>query len=431
MAKQRPRFLNSFCVGLLVATVAVETAGAQQSDALLKKLVEKGLLTTQEAQQLREESDRDFTRALSSKSGMPDWVTSLTWRGDYRLRFDQHQGSGNDPERTRYRYRLRYGVEAELKGNFRVGFRFGSGESGNPISYYQSMGDNGDKKALFLDLAYAAWTPLNNSLLSLNLVGGKMDNPFNTKELKFSDSIFDSDYTPEGVATTLNWHLSAGHDLALGAALFLMDENSASADDPYLTVFKTQLNSKWTKQVSSILGMGTYTLHNRSAFDGTGGLAKNNSGGQTSPFATGFTPFMGDASLTYALEKFPLYTGAFPITLAGEYIRNPQAPEASDTGYSAGITFGKSGKKGLWDLAYRYKSVQANAVWEDINDSDYGSYSGGAFNTGNDTRGHIVQFQYNFTDSMHISAKYFLTERISTANGLDSHRLLVDLLWKF
>src|SRR5438034_7415035 len=67
---------------------------AQSVDALLDKLVDKGILTQQEAKDLREESDKDFTKAYAAKSGMPEWVTALKFNGDFRGRFEHH-GSDN------------------------------------------------------------------------------------------------------------------------------------------------------------------------------------------------------------------------------------------------------------------------------------------------------------------------------------------------
>ncbi|MST01222.1 MAG: hypothetical protein EXS29_07925 [Pedosphaera sp.] len=419
--------------GLLAAAALGTTAEAQSVDSLLDKLVEKGVLSTKEAKTLREEADKDFTKAYSSKSGMPEWVTSMTWKGDLRLRAEHIKGTEeNNMDRTRYRYRLRYGAEATLNDNFAVGFRFASGEAGDPISTNQSMGNVSDKKPLFVDMAYVTWTAINNSDLLLAATAGKMENPFTSKDLKFSDSIFDSDFTPEGLALVANWHMNTNHDLVLGGGIFVMDENSSAEVDPFLAVYKAQLNSKWGSQFASTIGFGGYALGNKAGFSGTDGLSKNEAGGQTlSGTSQTYTPLVADASLTYTLESFPLYSGAFPITVAAEFIRNPQAPANEDTGYSAGITFGKSGKKGLWDLGYRYKELQKHAVWEDVADSDFGSYSSASYKTGTDSRGHIFQFQYNFTDAVNMSVKHFYTERIAADAGLDSHRLQADLIWKF
>ena len=64
------------------------SAHAQSADALLDKLVDKGILTVKEANELREEADKGFTSAHQVKTGMPDWVTSFKLNGDVRGRYD-------------------------------------------------------------------------------------------------------------------------------------------------------------------------------------------------------------------------------------------------------------------------------------------------------------------------------------------------------
>ncbi|MEO6036185.1 MAG: putative porin, partial [Verrucomicrobiota bacterium] len=129
-------------------------ASAQTSDALIDKLVEKGILSVKEANDLREEADKGFNQAYSVKSGMPEWVNSLKFNGDLRLRYD---GIYNDDpsflERHRYRYRLRFGATAMLTDHFEAGLRLMSGEnakggfsSGDPISGNASLEDNASKK---------------------------------------------------------------------------------------------------------------------------------------------------------------------------------------------------------------------------------------------------------------------------------------------
>src|SRR5882724_9996789 len=78
------------------ATLALSaTCHAQSSDALIDKLVDKGILTTKEAQDLREEADKNFNTAIQAKTGMPDWVTSYKLSGDFRGRYDLISGENS------------------------------------------------------------------------------------------------------------------------------------------------------------------------------------------------------------------------------------------------------------------------------------------------------------------------------------------------
>src|SRR5688572_33475576 len=73
----------------LVATLAGgTTAHGQSADALIDKLVDKGILTPREAADLRDEVDKDFSRAYQAKTGTSDWLTSLKFGGDFRGRYE-------------------------------------------------------------------------------------------------------------------------------------------------------------------------------------------------------------------------------------------------------------------------------------------------------------------------------------------------------
>ena len=63
MMKPTTKLALAAASALAASVVAPSSASAQSVDTLLDKLVEKGVLTTKEAQVLREESDKDFTRA--------------------------------------------------------------------------------------------------------------------------------------------------------------------------------------------------------------------------------------------------------------------------------------------------------------------------------------------------------------------------------
>src|SRR5512139_279162 len=80
--------------GAMLASTS--TGSAQSADALIDKLVEKGVLSVKEANELREEADKNFTQAYSVKSGMPEWVSSIRLTGDFRGRFEGFYGEDDD-----------------------------------------------------------------------------------------------------------------------------------------------------------------------------------------------------------------------------------------------------------------------------------------------------------------------------------------------
>ena len=446
--------------GLAAAVAGGTTAHAQSADALLDKLVDKGILTPTEAKELREEADKDFTRAFQAKMGMPDWVTSLKLNGDVRGRIENFNSDSDVfKDRTRFRYRLRLGVVATVFDNFEAGLRLSSSDpasggpaGGDPISGNTTFQDNGSRKFIYVDLAYGKWTMLNNSSVFSALSLGKIANPF-----VFSDMVFDADYNPEGLAEQLAFHISDAHDLKLNLGAFMLDEIGADSDDPFMAGAQIRFDSKWSPKVSTSLGVAMLGIANDENLDATPAgvwTVPNQNGGNTrvadpvagriGRLAYNMNPIVGDAAITYNLEKFFGYNALFPITLAGDVMYNPAAPnDAGNKAFSAGITFGKAGKKGLWEIGYRYKYLGANSWWEEVVDSDFGalyetappsSGAGAGYVAGTNVRGHIISAGYSPADAFTFNVKYFMTQLIrESPPGSDSDmgRLQVDANWKF
>ena len=138
-----------------------------------------------------------------------------------------------------------------------------------------------------------------------------------------------------------------------------------------------------------------------------------------------YSPIIGDASVTYKLDTFPLYPGAFPIKVSGEYINNVvYTKEATSrvrttTGYWIGVTFGKSGTKHTWDISYRYEYLEANAADDQLVDDDNGAYYQNApygavgYYGGTNIKGHLIKADYSITDSLTFTFTCYLNELIN------------------
>jgi hypothetical protein len=440
-------------LGALASAAGATTGHAQSSDALLDKLVDKGILTLKEAEDLRRETDKNFTKAYAAKSGLPEWVTALKINGDFRGRYE-HFSSDNDSifaDRSRFRYRLRLGMTAIIKDNLEVGLRLTSSDpsgsfGGDPISGNSTLQDNGSKKFVYLDLAYGKWTFLNIKPLTAGITIGKMENPF-----VFSDMVFDADYTPEGAGYNMTWRASDVHALKLNAGGFLLDEIGGDSQDPYLYGAQVRWDAAWNKQVATSLGFAALNIvHSQSLSNAAvpavnrGNTRDANAVPAASAPATHFNPLVVDASVTYTfVDGIPgAYSAPFPIRLAADYINNPAA-DTREEGWSAGITFGKAGKKGLWELSYRYKYIGGDTWYEELPDSDFGalyagtfpnSGSGAGYGAGTNVRGHIVKAGYSPFDALQLNITYFRTTLINefpASSNSDMTRLQVDAIWKF
>jgi len=430
-----------------------ETPAGPPAEALINKLVEKGILTTKEAGDLKAESNDNFNSAFRAKTGMPQWVTGLKFSGDFRGRFDGIYGNNDAlPNRDRLRYRLRFGITAMLMDNFEIGFRLNSGEpvngfGGNPISSNTTMADNGSKKLIGVGLAYAKWTPLDTADWNGAFTVGKMENP-----LAFPTAMmFGKDYAPEGLAAQLAYKLNAHHTLKFNAAAFVLDELAASGKDPYLGAAQLRLDSAWNNKISSSIGVTALGIANKDGLvnDGLPNVNRGNTRNASGAPTHSFNPVHADATVTYTLDHVLGFPGKFPVSVGGEYLNNPAAPDKNQA-WSAGFCLGKSGKKGQWDLSYRWMELEADSWFEEVVDVDFAGYyqaqqansgftstsnpAGSGYTGGTNIRGHILKLDYSPTDALTFSATWFLTELINESpagSKSGANRIQIDGMWKF
>jgi hypothetical protein len=451
---------------------------AQSSgDALVDKLEQKGILSADEARELRVENKQDasnsftnnFDQAFNKATGTPDWVMGYKFSGDFRGRYDEvasTDGNKTFDARTRYRYRLRVGLVVTLKGGLETGFRITSGDpatansfnnAGNPLSNNSTLQDNGTKKNVYIDTAYGKWTALNGDGWLFSMIIGKMDNP-----LQFTPMVFDTDWTPEGAAIQSGYTFNDQQAILVNGAAFVEDQEVGGTDKgsvraPALFAGQAIWNANWTSRLGTSLGIGGYILENSVNLT-TANVPEINQGNTRTAggvLVNGYTPIIADASATYKLDSFPVYPGAFPIKVASEYINNVDTSSGNNNnqGYWAGVTFGKSGKAHTWDISYRYEYLEADATYDQLVDDDNGTYyqnaptggSAGWF-SGTNIKGHMIKANYSITDSLTFTFTCFLNQLISPNlnaptgsptpgnNGEPNNsaiHVMADLMWKF
>ncbi len=458
--------IQTIVAGIL-ATGALTPPAHAESDALLQKLVQKGILTTQEADQLGKEGKEEARKDWVTGAGMPDWVKSMKLSGDFRGRFEQNNADNNAfTERDRYRYRLRLGAVATLNDNFEIGFRVSSGNpqtnpggvvvGGSPVTANQDLNSLETRKYLWIDAAYARWAAIKNDTFTLSGTIGKMDNPF-----MLSNMVYDYDIDPEGAALQAVYTINQKHTLRGLGGFFVLDElnqgnpsgstlpagtNINGAHDPYLFGGQVLLESKWTKHLDSTFGLAAFVINDREALSSKAQPFYN---AGTSRDGNGFlkynyNPVIGSAALTYKFDSAPLYPGQFPIKLAGELMNNPAASSNNDA-WRLGFTIGKAGKKGQWELNYRYQRLEADAWFDAMVDDDNGAYyatgnsqlagSGKAngWLGGTNVKGHQIMATYSFTDFVNFTFIYYDNDLIINTPGQksDATHFMCDLNWRF
>ncbi len=453
--KHNNLFIKHSMVAVGLGLLSGAAAQGQSSDALIDKLVNKGILTVDEAQELRKEADDGFTAAYKAKSGMADYVDAVRLNGDFRGRYDGiYKDAIGNVDRNRWRYRLRFGITVDMFDSLEMGFRLGSGDVAglsstvDPISQNATFENNGAKKGIYIDLAYASWNPLKGPTWSSATTIGKMENPF-----VFSDAVFDRDYTPEGVAQTVGYKLNSVHAFkAIGSAWALdeINQGAGASLDPYFFGGQGRWNADWNTKWQSTAGVAMFSIINRDRLGNTD-VPNINVGNtrQAIPSAANASPtyafntIMADAGVTFNfIDGIPFYNTKFPITLSGDFSHNNSAPD-DNQGYSVGVVFGKSGKRGLWDVTYRYKHVEANVWYEEFLNSDSGVYyqvaplnSGQAagYRPGTNLKGHEIKIQYSPYDALTLAATGYLLEAINPSpgnEGSDIIRLQLDAVLKF
>src|SRR2546423_11075195 len=189
---------------LMLGSAAVR---AQDSGALLDLLVRKGLITDQEAEDVRADLVKENAATSAGKLKLSTPLTELELYGDARMRYeirtaeagapDTLTSPGDHTQRNRFRYRLRLGLRGTLVDDWFFGLRLET--STNPRSTNVTLGDdsgvNGpfskDSDRISVGQAYFGYRGVRD----LTLTVGRMQNPFVTTLMTW-----DADINPEGLA---------------------------------------------------------------------------------------------------------------------------------------------------------------------------------------------------------------------------------------
>jgi hypothetical protein len=440
--------IASVALGLSLAA----KAQSPSADALIHKLVQKGILTEQEARELVAEAGTNQTSA--ARTSIAPWVKSMKLGGELRGRFDgsfqdkSNKGAGTATEdREQFRYRLRYGVTMDLVDQFEVGLRLGSGQigsaapslGGSPLSGNTTEGNDASRKFIFVDAAYAKWKPSDRFSAEF----GKMNDAFWA-----TDMIFDPDYTPEGMQQKLTLPLSEGHKINLTAGQWVIFENfnattnneSFSTNnaaispnrDVYLFLGQADWAAKWSDHLSTRLAVSSYAFLNQRDISPTLETFINQAGTSAAGSnAPNFNPIIVRGETTYLLESAPFFRGPFPLTLGAEYVYNPGASHLGSgaEGYNLGFVLGDSAKKHNWRISYNYKRIGTAATWHGLNDDDFGVNAKG----GTGVQGHQVIASYHLLEPLFVNFRFMRTEQINQPPTVSSQqvRVLFDLLVNF
>src|SRR6266705_5155175 len=215
--------------------LAIDRLLADDTDDTIKGLkqqieqLDQKVRVLQRNRELEKEAEAK-TKERASLFKIPDWVTSVRLVDDLRLRYDGAYAPDSDfVSRHRVRPRLRLGGIVTLKDDFEIGFRLASAPSvgkdsgGDPLSTNQTFEDNGSRKPVGIDWAFARWTPIHTPKWTGSFALGKLENPPN-----YTEDVFDVDYTPEGLAEQFAWTPNANHTISTYFGQYMLDERQVS-----------------------------------------------------------------------------------------------------------------------------------------------------------------------------------------------------------
>lgn len=462
---------------------------AQSDGALLDALVRKGLLSDQEAEDVRASEVKDYNQTAASKLSLSNHITNLKLYGDVRVRYEyldespQNKGFNSvDPyanQTTRYRYRIRVGADYTFTDSFTAGFELESNTAADSAN--QSLGNGFSKYPINVGLFYLQWKPND----WLTLVGGKHRNPLYTTNLAW-----DPDINPEGASEVLSFHPTDALSIGLTAGQYIYADNGENSGDSITTFTNgnttTDNTDVWifAEQVPIQYNFDkdTFIKEVPGFFTYLGGGNANISTSTGAPGSNG--TFGGGAAIPYtnvhAADNLAILTAPgefdwkawdqpfkfywdFALNLDGKNriqnvyffpdgtasttaIRAQNTRLGDNIAWLAGLQVGQNKKKGDWSIKGDFRQVGLGSIDPNLNDSDTAdSYL--------NQQGVRVESAYNFTDFLTGTVTYFNTWNYKS-NLFDSltaaptagsdaasvyalapanttQRVEVDLNWKF
>lgn len=378
---------------LLIAGFLVTASVTAFADisSLTNLLAEKRIISYGEAQAIVTESkEEERLKLASGKSELvPAWVQNLSLKGDIRVR-TQYDWNSSDKERIRERLRFRIGAETRPVDKITIGFGLATGalkdnaDSGASSTNhtFQLM----DKANLFIDYAFIGYKPFN----WLEVRGGKVKGK--TQVWNASDLIWDGDYNPDGLNTTIQTKLSKDAKFIANAGVYTFGETRKEKNMADAYILQPVIEYK-NGDIKLKMGLA-YQQFN---FEGRN---------QTK---------LKEASIGDVIYKIinPSLSVSFgnvfgsQLSIFGDMAQNIQSDlpkvddKDADKGYLAGISFGDSKINGFgkWNIKAMYRYLEEYAIPEKLGDSDaYGGKAG---------KGYEVVLSLGLTKSLSFGIDYY------------------------
>jgi len=294
-------------------TLVPQTRAQSSVELLLDKLEQKGVLSVDEAKQLREQCNDAQTNMVNelpaSKWKLSDSIKNIGLYGDLRLRYEYRGvdnptpgfgsatgASGDTYQRERFRYALRFGLRGDLYDSFNYGIRLET--SANPRSPWVTFADDTGKTSatgvpsgtptdkssdgLNIGQVYLGWHPTDWYEMTV----GKMPMPLYTTPM-----VWDSDINPEGAFEKFKYTIDNVDLFADFGQFDYQNSNPASAvpsGDTFLTAWQAGANVKFGHNMSFKIAPVVYTY---TGVGSSGGINQNFVGQGGVGFGSGLNTF--------------------------------------------------------------------------------------------------------------------------------------------
>jgi Putative porin len=347
--------------------------------------------------------------ADDAKIKLAGFVDELKLSGDLRIREETRwydaavEGKG---QTNRQRYRLRLAADAK-EGPIAVHVRIASG-TGEQVSTNQTMcclsstgsSTDGGKQnnILWIDKAYVEFKQIPMVVLE----GGKMSNPF---YMGGSNAVvWDDDYNPEGFAQRFNMNLDDNASVFVNIGEIILDGGGSGSSAQWLMAAQAGTELKTDPGVFKV---DVLFYEETKGKDGTFSQ-KTVQDGNTRVSST-------DATLVNSYRVINVNASAklkivVPVAITVDFAHNLADTTQTDgstnanTAYGAGVQVGKAKGPNTAEVGFEYRSIEADAVLADLNDSDFGP------NGGTNRKGFKVWTAYGLTDSTTLKLTLFDTK---------------------
>jgi hypothetical protein len=385
---------------------------------------------------------REEGAVLSTEVGKvkgADWAGKIKFKGDLRLRnenFEQERVANaaveDAADRNRARIRARFGFDAKVTDNVKATIQLATGGD-DPRSSNQTIGGQNSRKSIGLDLAYVDWKFMQGG----NLTAGKVKQPF----WKPGQSLFfDGDVNPEGIAVAFDRGMFFGS--AYGWWLEERFNASPTGQNADTIMLGAQVGAKFalfggeTKVAAHYYDLG--------GGEGSNPFYSGNAFGNTTVGETiGTTTtqvLLYDYDVMMLSGEMGLTLADLPFTFWADYAQNTASGVQDDTAYGIGVTLGKASNAKTWEAGLFYQSIEKDALFAQMIDSDFGDGV-------SDADGWVIKAGYAPVKNVTLNGTYFINTRTVCGAGasptnrqcgagipeydLDYNRLQLDVNYKF